>query len=460
MEQHPYLTTDVIISEIQTWNDTTLQDQFEQYPPWIELWNRGDSAVNLQYWGLTDNPAEPYKWQFPQVTIQPAEFLIVFATGVTNGQPPSPEADPVPAELHTNFVLNEEGGFLALVPPESGLIAFSIMDYPSIPKDWSYSYFDNISDKENSMGSQVFKLTNPPTPGQENDPDNIAKMAVVACFRKIRFDGFQSKDSVAGVEYTPDEIESIRNTGLQFGHDRNYLVPNDIPRLEELGYPNQNILHLNQYAHMGSSSLVHNNLEVQLKKSDIFIYTGHGWNDRDGSGPCHCEHGNHYRRVEGFFSCWAKKGSENQDMVTVNNIREWRGSNPEKYRLDFKLVWLNACRTFEGPNEDWDEPYGPPQGFGSPPDPSQHTWKTAFNTQCFIGWVNIVYSMHAYDIDNVFWRYATMPQYKGYDTVKILDHAKLMVDSVYRDAYERHHIVPPCGQIAVARAAGRVILNP
>ncbi len=70
---------------------------------WIELYNPTPEAFDLGGWYLTDDPNEPAKWQFPSPTIlAPDGYLLVFASG----------KDRTKGQLHTNFKLDGEGGYL------------------------------------------------------------------------------------------------------------------------------------------------------------------------------------------------------------------------------------------------------------------------------------------------------------------------------------------------------------
>ena len=107
---------DVVISEVQSNNVSTQTDEDGDYSTWIELYNRGANAVNLQYWGLSDTPANPFKWQFPDVSLASDTSLIVYASG--KDRPSSPDT-PAPPELHTNFTLDIDGGYLSLATSNS-----------------------------------------------------------------------------------------------------------------------------------------------------------------------------------------------------------------------------------------------------------------------------------------------------------------------------------------------------
>lgn len=71
----------VVVNEIMASNSNTIADEDGDYSDWIELYNHGDEPVNLLNWGLSDNDSNPFKWIFPDVTIQPGEYLLVWASG-------------------------------------------------------------------------------------------------------------------------------------------------------------------------------------------------------------------------------------------------------------------------------------------------------------------------------------------------------------------------------------------
>jgi Chitobiase/beta-hexosaminidase C-terminal domain/CotH kinase protein/Lamin Tail Domain/Bacterial TSP3 repeat len=118
-----------VISEFMASNARTLADAEGDYSDWIELHNPGNGAVNLDGWFLTDDAGLLRKWRLPDVTLQPDEFLLVFASGkdrAVAGQ-----------ELHTNFRLNADGGYLGLVRPD-GVTLASQFNYPAQRVDISY----------------------------------------------------------------------------------------------------------------------------------------------------------------------------------------------------------------------------------------------------------------------------------------------------------------------------------
>ena len=99
----------VVINEFLAANVSTngLRDEDGDLEDWIELYNRGGTAVNLGGWSLTDDAEQPGLWVLPAVTLGPGQYLLVFASGKdrspTNG-----------GNLHANFKLSAAGQYLGL----------------------------------------------------------------------------------------------------------------------------------------------------------------------------------------------------------------------------------------------------------------------------------------------------------------------------------------------------------
>jgi hypothetical protein len=64
-----------------SFNCTTIADEDGDFEDWIELYIYRTGTVNLAGYGLSDDPDEPHKWVFPEMTLQPEGFLPVFAWG-------------------------------------------------------------------------------------------------------------------------------------------------------------------------------------------------------------------------------------------------------------------------------------------------------------------------------------------------------------------------------------------
>ena len=70
----------IVINEICPRNALSFIDEDGEYPDWFELYNNGEETVSLLNWSVSDNPEEPDKWKFPDVSLQPDSFMTVFAS--------------------------------------------------------------------------------------------------------------------------------------------------------------------------------------------------------------------------------------------------------------------------------------------------------------------------------------------------------------------------------------------
>lgn len=70
----------IVINEVMASNSATIQDEDGDSPDWIELYNNSMDSINLAGFGLSDQPGNPFKWTFPTLSLEPQEFLIVFAS--------------------------------------------------------------------------------------------------------------------------------------------------------------------------------------------------------------------------------------------------------------------------------------------------------------------------------------------------------------------------------------------
>ena len=135
--------SEVVINELLSRNDTTLEDEFTEYDDWIELYNKGTSTVDLSGYYLSDNEAEPDKWELPaNVELSPAAYLLIWA-----------DEDQEQGALHTNFKLSGSGESLLFSSPE--LVLLDAIQFPELGADTSLSRLPN--------GTGVFSMT-PPTP--------------------------------------------------------------------------------------------------------------------------------------------------------------------------------------------------------------------------------------------------------------------------------------------------------
>jgi hypothetical protein len=136
---NPDVFTTLVISEFMASNGSKqplaeggLLDEDGESSDWIEIYNPTDQTVHLGGWYLTDNADNLEQWQFPAgVALNPGQFLVVFASGKDRASAVS--------ELHTNFRLDVEGDYLALVQSDGVTIAHEYSPkFPQQLTDVSY----------------------------------------------------------------------------------------------------------------------------------------------------------------------------------------------------------------------------------------------------------------------------------------------------------------------------------
>jgi hypothetical protein len=96
----------IVINEILTANTTINQDEDASYQDWVELFNASAVTVNLTGYGLTDDALLPYKWTFPNVSLAPGQYVLVWCSDKNRTDPALP--------LHTNFKLSSAGDVVIL----------------------------------------------------------------------------------------------------------------------------------------------------------------------------------------------------------------------------------------------------------------------------------------------------------------------------------------------------------
>jgi hypothetical protein len=89
-------------------NNAAVTDEYGEYEDWIELYNGDNVPVWLGDKFLTDNLSNKNKWQMPDITLQPGEFILFWA-----------DEDSEQGSNHTNFKLSAAGEEIGIFDSES-----------------------------------------------------------------------------------------------------------------------------------------------------------------------------------------------------------------------------------------------------------------------------------------------------------------------------------------------------
>jgi spore coat protein CotH len=139
------------LNEILASNAGTITDEFGDYDDWIELTSLGSAPLSLSGLYLTDDLSVPDRWALPDTTLEPGEYLLVWADG-------EPEEGP----LHAGFRLSADGEELALVDFNPAVPA--LVDSVTFGAQTTDISFGRLPD-----GTGDWILLPNPTPGYAND---------------------------------------------------------------------------------------------------------------------------------------------------------------------------------------------------------------------------------------------------------------------------------------------------
>jgi hypothetical protein len=199
----------VIINELLAENVAGLADEEGDRADWIELHNAGGTTVSLHGWGLTDDPARPHQWVFPDVSLPAGGYLVVFASG--KDRRPTTAG----SRLHTNFKLGIEGEYLGLFSPDTPARAAS---------ELAPGYGEQRPDYAYGRGTDgIWGYYARATPGAANGPSSITNLVCEVHFNVDRctynrpFDLWLSCPTPgATIRYTSDGSTPTESTGLEY----------------------------------------------------------------------------------------------------------------------------------------------------------------------------------------------------------------------------------------------------
>jgi hypothetical protein len=143
----------LVINEFGASNNNSAQDPQGQFDDWIEIYNYGDDAIDMDGMYLTDNLSIPHKWKIHSDTrgatiIQPGGYIVIWADNNTND-----------TGLHANFRLNAAGEEIGLFDTDAATLIDSVI-FLGQTADISYGRYPDAND--------VWRFISEPTPGQEN----------------------------------------------------------------------------------------------------------------------------------------------------------------------------------------------------------------------------------------------------------------------------------------------------
>ncbi len=143
----------IVINELLASNTRSAADPQSEYDDWIELYNAGNTAVDVGGMYLTDDASAPTKWRIPtgkaaQTTIAAHKFLVIWA-----------DKDTAASGLHAGFSLDAGGEELTLLGADGVTVIDSVI-FDEQSADVSYGRFPD--------GADTWILTATPSAGAPN----------------------------------------------------------------------------------------------------------------------------------------------------------------------------------------------------------------------------------------------------------------------------------------------------
>lgn len=140
----------VTITEVMTDNSCVASAPDTQPCDWVELTNTGTTMANLSGAYLSNDPADPLKWQIPELAIAPGEAVILYCAG----NQATPDQAP--------FGLSKTGCTVILTSNLGNTL--SRVDCPTLLTDFTWSLASDGS----------YQATDRPTPGFENSEEGYS----------------------------------------------------------------------------------------------------------------------------------------------------------------------------------------------------------------------------------------------------------------------------------------------
>lgn len=212
---------EIAINEVMSSNTSIIEDEDGDNEDWIEIYNYGTTAVNLEGFGISDDETVPFKWVFPAVTIEANEYMLIWASDKDRtiaGEP-----------LHTNFKISSGGEVITLTNPEGN----TVNQAPATALESNVS----IGRQPDGTGEWLFFYT--PTPGESNTGTGLSELLAPPAFSHESglyteaFDLTLSHTNPnAVIIYTTDgsEPELDNTSGTVFNYKNSYkLESTDVP---------------------------------------------------------------------------------------------------------------------------------------------------------------------------------------------------------------------------------------
>ena len=149
-------TEKLIISEIMSINNYSITDEHGDRDDWIEVYNAGESSINLGNKYLSDSYENPNEWKMPDIVLDPGEHVFFWADNEKNQ-----------GDMHAAFRLSGNGETVYLFEKlNDEYFLIQSLTFPELDNNISYGLKPD--------GSGVYTLLNNITPGYTNNTEGLS----------------------------------------------------------------------------------------------------------------------------------------------------------------------------------------------------------------------------------------------------------------------------------------------
>ncbi len=153
----------VVINEVLASNTSVNVDEDGENGDWVELYNPSGASVSLNGFGLSDDPAMPLKWVFPNISMPANSYMLVWCTDKDRATAGSP--------LHTNWKISTAGETITLSNAAGTQVSQVVM--PAMASDISWGRVPNGSGPFMFLVNVTPAAANPSTGFNEILPEPV-----------------------------------------------------------------------------------------------------------------------------------------------------------------------------------------------------------------------------------------------------------------------------------------------
>jgi hypothetical protein len=213
----------VRVTEVMTSNKTAVVDENGLYPDWVEVHNAGSEPVDVTGWTLTDDIKRLVPFTFPELTLQPDEYVVIYCDGDLKNTPGYP--------FHAPFKLSSQGEQVLLFNKTGDIM--EALTVPALGANQVYRL--TLEDQWETSGEY--------TPGQPNTEEAFAASAGVSTQSAVRLNELMAdNESYAGRNGVYDDWIELYNDSDQQVSLSDYALSDDPSKPLEWHFPEGTVI--------------------------------------------------------------------------------------------------------------------------------------------------------------------------------------------------------------------------